>query len=141
MNEIVIDACLALHFIFPSHSYHPHVNKFFVDYARYVLIAPPLFQAEADSNLRYMMTLGKYTPQSRQALRAILDALPIVIEHDSTLGKRAWIIADRIGAIRVYDCTYAALAEARGCEFWTADKKFFNAAHTQFPFVRFVGSY
>lgn len=141
MDEIVIDACLALHFIVPTHSYHPNARRFFNDYARFALIAPPLFVPEADSNLRYITKLGKYTLESKQALRTTLYALPLTIEHNFTLRERAWNLADLIGAIRVYDCTYAALAEARGCEFWTADKKFFNAAHRHLPFVKFVGSY
>src|SRR3712207_9203819 len=35
---------------------------------------------------------------------------------------RARVIAEILQQPRVYDATYAALAEARGCLFWTADK-------------------
>jgi predicted nucleic acid-binding protein len=42
---------------------------------------------------------------------------------------------------RVYDSTYAALAEIRGCELWTGDERFYNVAQGALAFVRFIGSY
>jgi len=41
----------------------------------------------------------------------------------------------------VYDATYAALAELRGCEFWTADKAFDDAVKAALPFVKYLPDY
>jgi hypothetical protein len=42
---------------------------------------------------------------------------------------------------RVYDATYAALAELRGCEFWTADKVFYDAVKGVLVFVKHLPDY
>ena len=54
---------------------------------------------------------------------------------------RAREIARRFGQERVYDSTYAALAETRGCEFWTADYAFYMAVKDELAFVRFLAEY
>jgi len=38
-------------------------------------------------------------------------------------------------------CTYAALAELRGCEFWTADKAFYDAVKAVLSFVKYLPDY
>ena len=39
----------------------------------------------------------------------------------------------------IYDCLYAALADLKNCELWTADERFFNAVKDDFPLVRLLG--
>lgn len=39
------------------------------------------------------------------------------------------------------DATYAALAELRGCEFWTADKVFYDAVKATLSFVKYLPDY
>ncbi len=41
----------------------------------------------------------------------------------------------------VYDSWYVTLADQAGCELWTADRKLYNAAHEQWPFVRWLADY
>jgi predicted nucleic acid-binding protein len=41
----------------------------------------------------------------------------------------------------VYDAYYAALAEARGCEFWTADKAFWQAVRRRLKFVKYLENF
>ena len=36
---------------------------------------------------------------------------------------------------------YTALAELRGCEFWTADKVLYDAVKTALPFVKYLFDY
>ncbi|MCD6335257.1 MAG: type II toxin-antitoxin system VapC family toxin, partial [Candidatus Latescibacteria bacterium] len=66
----------------------------------------------------------------------ILDAAPVRIVEVSHLRQRAREIAELSNQRFVYDATYAALAELRGCEFWTADKAFYHAVKTILPFVK-----
>jgi len=63
------------------------------------------------------------------------------IEHDATILDRAYEIATSYGQPRTYDASYAAFAEARGLDLWTADKRFYNAVAAALPFVKFVGNY
>lgn len=41
----------------------------------------------------------------------------------------------------VYDCFYLAIAEERGCLFWTDDRKLAHALGPNYPFVRWIGQY
>jgi len=40
-----------------------------------------------------------------------------------------------------YDCAYLALAEKEKCDFFTGDRKFFNASKIHFPSVKWIGDY
>ena len=50
--------------------------------------------------------------------------------------QRAWEIATDFGFATVYDATYLALAELRGCEFWTADERLVNQVKDTLSFVK-----
>ncbi len=54
---------------------------------------------------------------------------------------RAREIAERFNQRFVYDATYAALAEIRNCEFWTADKVFYDAVKADLAFVKYLPDY
>ena len=40
-----------------------------------------------------------------------------------------------------YDCAYLALAEKEKCNFYTGDKKLFEAVKTYLPWVKWIGDY
>ncbi len=141
MTEIVIDASLALHVIMAGHEYNAQAQRFIADNAAARFIAPPLFESEADSNLRRMITAQRIAPAAAGALVTLLDALPLKIIHDPATRRRARDLGDRLKLDKVYDCAYAALADLRGCELWTADKRFYHAARSTLSFVQFIGNY
>lgn len=39
------------------------------------------------------------------------------------------------------DCFYLAIAEERGCDFWSDDRKLCRALSPTYPFVRWIGDY
>jgi predicted nucleic acid-binding protein len=55
--------------------------------------------------------------------------------------RRARAIARQFPQERIYDSLYAALAELRSCEFWTADKAFFDAVKATLSFVKYLPDY
>lgn len=55
--------------------------------------------------------------------------------------RRAREVAEQFNQRFVYDATYAALAELRGCEFWTADKVFWDAVKVVLSFVKYLSDY
>jgi len=64
----------------------------------------------------------------------------IMLHFDDALLRRAFEIATQLNRPTAYDSQYLAVAESLGCEFWTVDEKFYNAAHDRFSWVRWVGN-
>lgn len=77
---------------------------------------------------------------ARQAF-AGLDKIPVQFLMHSKLRDRAREIAERFNLRTVYDATYAALADLYGCEFWTADKVFYDAVKNTLTFVKHLPDY
>jgi predicted nucleic acid-binding protein len=105
------------------------------------LIAPPLFEMETDSIIQTRVADGRTTPHVADQTLALLDTAPIVIVTHPRLRQRAREIARRFNQRTAYDATYAALAELRGCEFWTADKAFYDDVKAGLPFVKYLADY
>ena len=54
--------------------------------------------------------------------------------------ERAWSLAEELRLPYIYGTTCLALAELRGCEFWTADRRLVNACE-RLGFVRRLGEF
>jgi predicted nucleic acid-binding protein len=105
------------------------------------LIAPLSFNPEVDSAIRKRVFDGKMTLAEAKKGYAILDVAPIQIVDVPGVRQRAREIAEKFNQRFVYDATYAALAEIRGCEFWTADKIFYDTVKATLPFVKYLPDY
>jgi predicted nucleic acid-binding protein len=140
---VVIDANLAVRFAVKGEPHRRKVRRFLTDCATagVTLLVPPLYESEADSALRRRVYRGKMTPAAGTTAQTILNALPVQVLYDPHVRARAREIAEQFHQERVYDSTYAALAERRGCEFWTADQEFHAAVKGTLPFVHYVGDY
>ncbi len=143
----VMDASGAAAFALPNEKYHDGARACIVTLAQQNarLIAPPLWENEIDSILRRRVYLGTMTAQEAQTALRILDAMQVEIIYDAATRALARSIGEQLNQVRVYDATYAALAQQRGCDLWTADERFYNSATNEgtgglFPFVRFVGT-
>jgi predicted nucleic acid-binding protein len=109
--------------------------------ARIELIAPPLFESEVDTVIRKRVVTGKLSLIDAHKAYSVLDRAPILVVNHPNLRQRARDIAEQFHLSTVYDATYAALAELRGCEFWTADKAFYNTVKTVLTFVKYLPDY
>jgi len=140
-RRVAIDASLAINFIIPAQPYHAQANALLRSWAaeQASLVAPPLFESEADSVIRRYLYQGLLDQDAGKAAQDLLDALPVTIVQDTRVRKRARQIAETFKQDRVYDATYSALAELMGCEFWTADQAFHQAVKNGLDYVRFVG--
>ena len=88
------------------------------------------------------MTLRKeLTLEQAEAAFAKLQTLPIQQIAMVEQRQRAWEIAAAYSFATVYDATYLALAELRGCEFWTADERLFNRVKDTLTFVKWLQSH
>jgi len=143
MPERVIDASVAVKWVMKGESHRKQARKLLRDSlaAGIRLIAPPLFESETESVIQEEVFLGNASvADGDKALRAF-DRVGVQIIHDTRVKERARQIARQFNQRRVYDATYAALAELRGCEFWTADKAFYDAVKAALPFVKYLPDY
>lgn len=157
-NQIVVDACLICDSLIGELDRRERARRFLRDLnnAHIALLAPHLFSGESDTAIRQAIYRQGLLEINLPAIYATLDKIPVRIILNETeshsIRLRAREIAAMLGQPSVYDSTYAALAELRGCDFWTADKRFANAANQQrhgpdgasipaFPFVKFIDDY
>lgn len=143
MPEQVIDACLAVKWVVPGEPFRAKAKQLLRDARRngIVLIGPPLLHYEVESILQRRLHQERVTVAATDAsLAAFYSAGTQVMGH-SRMVQRARDIARQFYQPRIYDSLYAALAELRGCEFWTADKAFFDAVKTGLAFVKYLPDY
>jgi predicted nucleic acid-binding protein len=105
------------------------------------LIAPALFSVEVDSVIRKQAHQGLLSPEQETTAYALLDTIAVRVVETAGVRQRAREIARQLGQRSVYDSLYAALAESRNCEFWTADEEFYKRARRSLPFVRSLADY
>ena len=142
-QEVCVDASLAVKVVVTEPD-SDKADALFDEWANEgkQLIAPAFFEVETDSILRQKVALRKeLTPEQAEAAFAKLQTLPI--QQIAVLGQRqrAWEMAADYGFATVYDATYLALAELRGCEFWTADERLFNRVKDTLTFVKWLQNY
>jgi predicted nucleic acid-binding protein len=142
-TEVCVDASLAVKVVVPE-SDSDKADALFDEWAKEgkQLIAPAFFEVETDSILRQKVALRKeLTLEQAGAAFAKLQALPIQQIRMQGQRQRAWEIATEFAFATVYDATYLALAELRGCEFWTADERLFNQVKNKLFLVKWLGIY
>ncbi len=147
MLEAVLDASGAAAFALIDEKHHKAARTCLATLGAQgaAFIAPPLFESEVDSILRRRVFLKTLSPDAAAAALAVIEALQVAIIYAAATRPLARAIGEALNQMRVYDATYAALAQGRGCELWTADERFYNAATDEgrggaLPFVRFIGA-
>lgn len=102
------------------------------------ILAPRLFRAEVTNVMHQQVRHGRLGyPDASEALDALLSI--VAVSEPDGLYARAFAIANALGLGSTYDAVYLALADAEGCEMWTADLRFVRAAQDGFPRLRFIG--
>jgi predicted nucleic acid-binding protein len=143
MPERVIDASVAVKWVMKGESHRRQARKLLREslVAGIRLITPPLFENETESVIQEEVFFGHVSVvDADKALRA-LGRAGVQIIYDPRVKERARQIARQFNQRRVYDSTYVALAELRGCEFWTADKAFYDAVKAVLTFVKCLLDY
>ncbi len=145
-REIVTDANLWLNAVLPAHPSHDAARRLIGDClaSGVVMIAPAWWETEADSALRGMVRGGFFTVEAAAQAQSLLDGAPVQVAYEAAARPLARAVADAAKRHEVYDASYTALAVVRGCELWTADKRFFNAMQNEARgayAVRLVDSY
>ncbi len=84
---------------------------------------------------------GSFTAEDGARAFAHLDMIPVRIVSAPGLRNRSREIAEQFNQRLVYDSLYAALADIRQCEFWTADTRFHRVVKEDLPYVKHISEY
>ncbi len=143
MNELCVDASVAVKLVLKGESYRAKARKLLRDCLvnNVALIAPPFFASETDTVIRKRVCDGRLSLADAHQIFAGLDKIPVQLLMHSKLRERAREIAEQFNLRTAYDATYAALADLHGCEFWTADKVFYDAVKGTLSFVKHLPDY
>ncbi len=140
MTERCVDANVAIKWVLTTESEREKALMLLQDSIRsgITLIAPPLFTVEVDSIIRKRVHNGSLTVDESVQAYSQLDALPVQIVDNPLLRLRSREIAEQFNQRLVYDALYAALADLRGCDLWTADTRFHRVVRIDLPFVKHI---
>lgn len=143
MSELCIDASVAVKLVLKGEPFRSKARQLLKDCVvnNIALIAPPFFASETDTVIRKRVYDGKLSLADAKNAFAGLDKVAVQLLMHSKLRHRAREIAEQFNLRTVYDATYAALAELHNCEFWTADKAFYDTVKTTLTFVKYLPDY
>lgn len=143
MPERCVDASVAIKWVVKSETWRKKARQFLLESLQngYTLIAPPLFAYETESVLQGRLQAQTMTVAAVDEALTRLAAVRVQLVTHPDMVTRARAIARQFDQPRIYDSLYAALAELRGCEFWTADKRFYDAVTPNLAFVRYLPHY
>ena len=143
MLERCIDASVAVKWVLRDEMWRKKARKLLFDSIKsdIMLIAPPLFEYETESVLQERLYSGKLTITEVNVAIEKLNSVGVQVINHIGMIKCARDIARSFNQSKIYDSLYAALAELRGCEFWTADKVFYDAVRSTLLYVRYLPDY
>lgn len=102
------------------------------------LVAPMLLRYEVTNVLYRYQARGLLSKEAALfALHSAL-ALPITFYQDDMLHDQAYAIAVEFALPAAYDAHYLALAQRLDADFWTADRRLFDAVHEALPWVQLL---
>ncbi len=103
------------------------------------IAAPYLMPVEVTNALHQRVVWGDLTLEAAMQRMESLLSSGLELYQPTHLHNRALELASRLGLGATYDAHYLALAEALGCDLWTADEKFYRAASQDARSVRWIG--
>ena len=103
--------------------------------------APYLMPVEVTNALHRRVLRGELSVEDAVRLLEYLLASGIELRDEPDLHARALQLASQLRQGAIYDAHYLALADILGCEFWTADERFYHAAALVSQSVRWIGEF
>ena len=143
MAEQVIDASVAIPWVVQGEPFRTEALRLHDDAKRkgIDLLGPPLLIYEVESALQKSLYTRRAPVADVDASITAFYAVGVQIVTHPNMVRRAREIARLCNQVRIYDSLYAALAELRGCEFWTGDTRFYNSVSPSLPFVKHIQHY
>jgi predicted nucleic acid-binding protein len=142
MTEVCVDAGLVVKLVTQEPD-SDQVDALFAQWQsrKTRLIAPAFAITEIDSVLRQKVHRGELTADMADRSFAAACQVPVRTPTIQKLRRRTWEIAKQFQFPQVYDSAYLALADLRGCEFWTADRKLYERVKERLGFIRHVSDW
>jgi predicted nucleic acid-binding protein len=81
---------------------------------------------------------GALLPEEAAELLSAALGLRITLFGHPALHRRALLLAGQFSLPSAYDAHYLAVAEVFGAEFWTADRRLFQAVGDTLPWVHSI---
>ena len=141
MRSLVVDASVAIKWLNPREVLADKARVLYADYeqGQFSLLVPAFWDYEVVNGINKAIARGDLTKQEGHEAIALLLAMqaqkvPLPSPQESYNLARKYQRS-------VYDSWYLSLAEETGCEFWTADRKLYNAVKDSLAFVRWLGDY
>ncbi|MDJ0728386.1 MAG: type II toxin-antitoxin system VapC family toxin [Crocosphaera sp.] len=103
-----------------------------------VIVAPSLIMYEVSNAFHRGVKAGQITQDESESLLETALNLGIHFYGDSNLHQEAFKIANLYNLSATYDAHYLALAQRLEVEFWTADKRLFNAVSQFLSWVKLI---
>jgi predicted nucleic acid-binding protein len=126
-SMVILDASVAVKAVLPN-LLQPHclaLVQIFVDVQP---AAPALWAHETTSAIAKAVHFGEITEKEAHQALEKLDALGVrLFVADAEQNRAAFDWTLRLKRASAYDSYYLVLAQALECDFWTADKRLFNA--------------
>ena len=142
VEKIVIDSSVALKWYLPEEDNADEADRVAVNFfnGKTELFVPTLFDYEIINVIKVAVTRNRISDVEAQAAIARFELLKIHRQDFFPLQSRAFQLALDYQR-SVYDASYLALAEAQGLDFYTGDKRLYNAVSGTFPWVKWIGDY
>ena len=141
--RFVIDASVALKWQFKDESETEASIQMLIDFieGKISLFSPTLFIYEVVSAIHIAVSRNRIAKdEGIEIIRDILG-IGVVLTDFSGLEEKTLHMAKTYRR-SAYDCAYLALAQKEGCDFYTGDKRLFNAMiKSKLPFVKWIGHY
>ncbi|MFO7662404.1 MAG: type II toxin-antitoxin system VapC family toxin [Chloroflexota bacterium] len=138
---VVIDASVAVKAVLPNplQSNCLTLVESFVDD---IPVAPALWTYETTSAIAKAVYFKDLTLEEGQRAIEQLDALSVhLFAADVDHNRAAFQWTQKLNRASIYDSYYLVLAQALGCDFWTADRRLFNALQEmRLDWVHWVGA-
>jgi predicted nucleic acid-binding protein len=137
----VVDASVAVKWVNPREPAAAQAVCMRDDYknGKLHLTAPAFWEYEIANGVRRAVYRGDLIADDGRA--AIEELLGLGIElYPIPNARAAYRLSETYGR-GLYDCFYLDLAERQSCEFWTADRKLYNAVEKHLPWVRWIEDY
>jgi predicted nucleic acid-binding protein len=124
---VIIDASVAIKAILPN-PLQEHCQALVQTFVEVQPVAPALWVYETTSAISKAVHFEQLTNQEGSQALEQVDALRVrLFVPDIEQNRIAYDWTRRLNRASAYDSFYLALAQALECDFWTADKRLFNA--------------
>lgn len=147
-DRVVVDTSLALKWVVQEDD-SDIANELLASWIAQgvIVLAPSLMAYELANAVHQRVRRGDFTPDDAEQAFTQLYSIGINFRWTRAtsaavaLSTRALEIARECALGATYDTQFLALAEHEDCEYWTADRRFYETVRQDHPRVRWLGAY